>query len=138
MTNSRVISVRLNAGDLVEQEALAIYDDLVGQGYSPRQIFTDAILRLAGMTPEMFSERQLTVMDIATRLNAIRNELIALRSEQADGLRELMKKMKAADPSGFRSFANEADEDSTIQLSDDFIMNARKAMRPSFRQSRDE
>lgn len=53
---SRQIGVRLHPSDEYEKKALAIFDGLVKQGYAPRKIFTDAVLRLDGVKPEMFQD----------------------------------------------------------------------------------
>lgn len=50
------ISFRLHPSDPKEKQAIEIIQDLQAKGYAPREIMTDAILRAAGYTPEMFRE----------------------------------------------------------------------------------
>lgn len=133
---SRVISARLHPKESHEKIALEIFDQLIDGGYSPREIITDAILRLKNIEPEMFRERGERIDDdISTTLRFIKDELIAIREEQADQMRDLLLKFKAADPTAFRAFA-EDDNDENVDLDEDFIANAKKAMRPGFRRTK--
>jgi len=130
---SRVISARLHPKEPHEKIALEIFNQMINGGYSPREILTDAILRLGNVEPEMFRERGARIDDnISETLQDIKDELIAIREEQADQMRDLLLKFKAADPTAFRAFA-EDDNDEDVDLDEDFIANAKKAMRPGFR-----
>lgn len=48
------ISFRLHPDDERERQAIEVIQDLEAKGYAIREIMTDAILRAAGYTPEMF------------------------------------------------------------------------------------
>lgn len=50
------VAFRLHPDNEMEREAMAIYESLQKQGFSPRQIGTDALLRLANKKPEMFQD----------------------------------------------------------------------------------
>ena len=52
---SRVISARLHPENEEEKRALNILEKKIKEGYSVRQIITDALIRADGYTPEMFS-----------------------------------------------------------------------------------
>lgn len=54
---SVVISIRLHPDDPLEADALRIIKEWQNQGYSNREIITNAILRAEGAKPEMYSEK---------------------------------------------------------------------------------
>lgn len=56
------VSFRLHPSDPREKQAIEIIQENIAQGLEPRQFITDAILRSAGYTPEMFrdSDERLT------------------------------------------------------------------------------
>lgn len=56
VVKSEVISVRLHPDNPREREALQAFRQWQQQGYTPREIITDAILARAGFKPEMFDE----------------------------------------------------------------------------------
>lgn len=139
MTNSKVISVRLHPSYETEGLALEIFEALTNQ-FSPREIITDALLRLNGITPEMFREKGIKVngiREVLDDLEVIKEELAAIRTEHAEQMRELLRKFKAADPDAFKAFAEEEDADTEdLELDEDFVRNAQMAMRKSYRQER--
>lgn len=53
---SRNISIRLHPSDEHEAKAIEILDRLNAEGFSNRQIITDALLRADGVTPDMFRQ----------------------------------------------------------------------------------
>jgi phosphoribosyl 1,2-cyclic phosphodiesterase len=50
------VSFRLHPSDPREKQAIEIIQEQISQGLEPRQFITDAILRSAGYTPEMFRD----------------------------------------------------------------------------------
>lgn len=85
MNNSRVIGVRLNIEKAQDREALAVWDDLLARGFKSRQIFTDALLRMAGHTPEMYSRESLNAARMA-ELSENLPQLIATLSALGEDL----------------------------------------------------
>lgn len=53
---SRFIGLRLHPDNEQEAEALKILDALIKDGFTARQIFTDALLKLGKRKPEMFQD----------------------------------------------------------------------------------
>jgi hypothetical protein len=126
---SRVISVRLHPDDQHEGEALNVFDDLRAQGYTPRQIMTHALLHVSGHTPEMFRHESLP--DGA--LNTINVRLGHIADMIEGNMAQLLHNVKQADPDAFRQFANN-EQQGEYDLGDDFIRNAQKAARKTFKQ----
>lgn len=81
---SRFIGVRLHPDNDYENRALEIFDGLVKEGYSPRQIFTDAILRLTKHKPEMFADfaNQVTKPYLEAILSDFAREIIQAMGER--------------------------------------------------------
>jgi hypothetical protein len=139
---SRVIGARLHPKSCDEEkEALATYDAKVGEGFTPREILTDALLRAAGYTPEMFRPRQERVDGAITRLesklevlDSIEGRLDALQDMVESSIGNLLRQIRSIDPEGLRRFASADDEEDGGEFSDDFIKNARRAVRPSLNQ----
>ena len=149
---SQVISARLHPAFAEERTALDIFNANVKAGYSPRAILTDALNRMAGLTPEMFHEqehinslayrleRQLDeigglsdqiesgIGGLNTQIEAMRAELLAAL---ADRIGDILRSIKNADPIAFKEFAETEDEG--IELSADFIANAKKAFKGNYR-----
>lgn len=139
MAASKPIAARLHPGNEQEKRALDIYEGLIVRGYSAREIITDALLRMAGITPEMFRDRRERIPDITVALQDIKQELAAIREDHAEQMRDLLRKVKAADPDAFRAFADETDDETDdLDLDPDFIRNAQKAMRKTYRQEHRE
>jgi len=138
-SRSRVISARLHPSDEHEEAALAVFDDLVAQGYNARQIFTDALLRANGYTPDMF-RRDTRIDNVIDRLESHVAQMPDV-SEKLDTLiglfearmDDLLRNIKNADPQAFREFAN-AEPTEAHTFSDEFIVNAQKAARRTFKQ----
>lgn len=132
---SRVISVRLHPDDQHESEALVVFDDLRAQGYTPRQIMTHALLHVSGHTPEMFRHESLP--DGA--LNTINVRLTQIADMIEGSMGQLLHNVKQADPEAFRRFANHDEMGAEgYDLDDDFIQNAQKAARKTFKQRQHE
>jgi hypothetical protein len=72
------ISFRLHPDDERERQAIEVIQDLEAKGYSIREIMTDAILRAAGYTPEMFKAagEKLTPSLLESILTAFGKDLI--------------------------------------------------------------
>ena len=149
---SQVISARLHPAFAEEKTALEIFNAHVKAGYAPRDIITDALNRAAGLTPEMFREqervnslayrleRQLDEMgglseQIESGIGGLNTQIEAMRSELlaalADRIGDILRSIKNADPIAFKEFAETEDEG--IELSADFIANARKAFKGNYR-----
>lgn len=133
---SRVISIRLNPVDEYEAKALAYLDDLIAQEYTPREIITDALLKRAGKKPEMF-RREKTINTLLARLDTyteympdISQKLDAILDMIETRIDDMLRNIRDADPAGFRDFASEEDQDA---LSEEFIHNAKIAVRNTFR-----
>lgn len=61
-----------------DEQAIRVIDELIAQGWSVRQIMTDAILRCGGYSPEMFSNREgVSVNDMEKLFNRFANEIVA-------------------------------------------------------------
>lgn len=138
-SRSRVLSARLHPSDEHEEAALTVFDDLIEQGYNARQIFTDALLRLHGYTPDMF-RRDARIDSVIDRLEAhvsqmpdVSEKLDALMQMFETRLDDLLRNIKDADPQAFREFAN-AEQTEQHSFSDEFIANAQRAARRTFKQ----
>lgn len=132
---SRVISARLHPEDEHEGAALEIFDALVAQGYRAREIITDALLHADGRKPDMFKRNRDVdaVIDSLHDLPAMASKIDGIADVLSNQIADLLKNIKSADPAAFRAFANhETDDDNA--LTDDFVENARKATRKTFRQ----
>jgi hypothetical protein len=53
---SQHIQCRLHPDTEYEENALAYYNQKLSEGFSPRQIITDALCRSANFTPDMFPQ----------------------------------------------------------------------------------
>lgn len=145
---SRVISARLHPSNEFEAEALRVWEDKIGQGFAPREILTDALLRADGQTPEMFRRegRIEGVLDaLESRVEALDSlEMIDMKLGQlldmfTNSIGDILKAIKEADKASFRAFANHDEEEAgDLELSDTFVRNARNAVRKSFRQTHEE
>lgn len=140
---SRVISARLHPSDEYERAALQVFDGKIADGFTPRQILTDALNFAAGHTPDMFRRegridgatekletlvRQLNPEDLDMRLS----ELLSAFEQRIE---TFLKSLRSTDPTGFKRFAD-SQEDDELDLDEEFIKNAKKAVRKSFRQRR--
>lgn len=99
MGKSQVISFRLYADDPAEGAALEILEALQRDGFTPRQIITDALLHRDGVTPEMFRRRYdapMPTLDISP-LEAL--------------LRDFLGEIKEAVRTGELSFSDNVEED---------------------------
>jgi hypothetical protein len=124
MAKSTVIAARLHPEKEREYMALQIYDQLLSNGKTPRAILTNALLSLANVDMDRMLPEEPRMDVMKSQLNEIQGDI-----------RALLQAIKSADPTAFRAFANEsADEPEEIQVDADFIANAKKAMRQSFRQ----
>lgn len=126
---SRVVSARLNPEYPEDLEALTHWDNEIAAGYSPRAIITDALMRCAGITPEMYHRPE---DDTANQLDGISAQLAGLYSIIENGVMDMLRNIKVADPQGFREFAN--DESGGLEISEQFAKNAQKAARKTLRQ----
>jgi len=79
MAKSKVFSVRLHPSDEREARVISILDDLISKGFSMREIFTDAILRAEGYTPEMFrdTDERITRTYLETLLSEFGQDLLS-------------------------------------------------------------
>lgn len=128
---SRVISARLHPAYEKERDALEVFDTLTQQGYSPREILTDALLYVAGRTPEMYDRES----RLAETMESIEGKVGALSDLFLGRMEELLVAIKNTDPEGLRQFANHRHEEhGDVELSDDFITNVQRAARKTFRQ----
>lgn len=130
---TKVISARLNREFEEEARALEIFEEKVNDGYSPRQILTDALLRAGGYTPDMFRRGGIeNASDLTTKIDELYHMF-------ASSIGDILKAVKRSDVQKFRQFANsEAEDDTDLDLDEDFIRNARNAVRRSYRQGRGE
>lgn len=56
VSKSKTYAFRLHPDDIREADAMAIIEKAVEDGYTLREIMTDAILRAKGHTPEMYRQ----------------------------------------------------------------------------------
>lgn len=79
------VSFRLHPSDPKEKQAIELIQAYLEQGLEPRQFITDALLRSAGYTPEMFrdSAEKLTPSLLESILTAFGRDLI--QSIRANG-----------------------------------------------------
>lgn len=72
------VSFRLHPSDERERQAIKIIQEYMAQGIEPRKFITDALLRSAGITPEMFrdSDEKLTPSLLTSILTEFGNHLI--------------------------------------------------------------
>ena len=72
------ISFRLHPSDPKEKQAIELIQQYTEQGLEPRKFITDALLRAAGFTPEMFreSDEKLTASLLTSILTDFGNHLI--------------------------------------------------------------
>jgi hypothetical protein len=164
----RVLSARLNPDYEHERTALEEWDRLLGERYAPRQILTNLLNRQRGMTPEMFRREgkiEQIVGDLGERLDAFMgmseqlkyiqelieqgfsiDELRSLLDDKFEAIQalveqsitDLLRQLKRVDPEGLRRFVDHDDEQGDMEFSDEFIGNARQAVRKSFQQRRRE
>lgn len=139
-SKSRVISARLHPSHEKERDALEVFDGLRLQGFDARSIITDALLFAAGRTPEMFQREDRlteTVYQLDHKLEiltSLEEKMDALTEALSSRMGDLLKAIRDTDPDGLRQFANqEVNETEELELSDDFIANARKAARKTFK-----
>lgn len=145
---SQVISARLHPSDPYEKKALEIFEARKAEGWTPRDIITDALLRSEGFSPEMFRSEgrmQSALAELEAKLGALDaleelpSQLTALQHAIEGSIIGLLKDLKRSSPGEFRRFAeHDEDEHGDIELSQDFIKNARRAARRSFSQRREE
>lgn len=57
-SRARVVPIRLNPINPTEEAALVILDRYKAEGYQPKQVIVDRLLRTEGFTPEMFQRTQ--------------------------------------------------------------------------------
>lgn len=130
---SKVISARLNPQFEQERKALEIFEQWVSEGFTPREIMTNAILNAAQFKPEMFRERGAR----GNNLGEIIGTLESLRDSLVGDIKSVMQEMWRSNPQQFRSMVNEAANDSAdIELDDEFIANAVQSLRPTYRKSK--
>lgn len=124
MAKSTVIAARLHPEKERENLALQIYDQLILLGKSPRAILTNALLCLADVDVDRMLPEEPRMDVMKSQLNEIQTDI-----------RALLQAIKNADPAAFRAFAEETmDDPEEIQVDADFIANAKKAIRKSYRQ----
>lgn len=140
LVKSRVISARLNPEFAEERAALKVFDDLVEQEYSPRQIITHAILQANGYTPEMFHKERSDAVVVALEeqlmhldLKGLSDKIDAIYDFIAHQIIDVLRNVKSADPDAFRSFANQESGDD-MELDEEFVRNAQRAARKTFKQ----
>lgn len=80
MGKSLHIQCKLHEDIDYEAEAVAYYREQLEAGYTPRQIVTDALVRAAGFSPEMYAQHEkgggrLTVSSIEQLLADFANEI---------------------------------------------------------------
>lgn len=114
------ISFRWHDSDEYEARAIQIYRQLIEDGYTPRQIFSEALLRAEGYTPEMF--RQQNADPNASRLINRMEDLFT------DFAKEMLGKLEQAGVQARQSSTTEesADDDEYARNIARGFMNRRR------------
>jgi hypothetical protein len=144
---SRIVSVRLHPRKEHEGEALRIIDEKLDEGYTLKQILVDAVLHAAGRTPEMFSQEDRinnTMANLQDKLESIDHLEVGVNALQQlerrfqemleSSIASLLKQIKRDDPANLRKFA-ESEDDDDLDLPSDFIKNAQRSARKTYKQS---
>ena len=82
-------SARLHPSNEYEDRAIEVLERLLRNGFKKRQIFTDALLRLDGVTPEMFNRDGTASHDAKYILDNIEGMLDELWSEMRHMLEDV-------------------------------------------------
>lgn len=132
---SKHIQARLHPSNPSEEKAIEIWTRWTEEeNLQPRDLITALILSYEGYTPEDFRT------DVDTRLEQLTGRLDAKIDQIANRLEtniaELLRNIKTTDPQGLRRFANSADED--LDVDEEFIRNAQKGVRRTFKQRQAE
>lgn len=131
--NSRVISARLSPQIDEERKALELFDQWVQEGYTPREIITDALNRAGNQAPSIYRERgtRVGVKPIGTMLENM--------SSSIDDLKRIIQELWRSNPEQLRQMVNNTPADgSEIELDDEFLANAAQILRPTYRKMRGE
>lgn len=133
------IQALLHPSDERERDAMAIWQDWLKQGYTPRQLITDMILRCAGRNPEMYREKSAFAGELRMLEERITGKIDDLQSAIENDIGTILKDMKRSDPDGFRRFVeSEEMPERDIDFEPEFIENAKRSVRKTFKQRQQE
>jgi hypothetical protein len=116
---STVISVRLNPAIKEDRQAIEIIEALKKRGFTTRSIITDAILKAAGHTPEMYHDSQ----DTVTR-PILENLLSDFAQEIVEAIRHDIPESKNTKPSPFDS--EDTDENYARNLAQGYLARRKR------------
>lgn len=129
------IQALLHPSDERERDAMLIWQDWLQQGYTPRQLITDMILRCAGRNPEMYREKSAFSGELKMLEERLTGKLDDLHSAIENDIGTILKDMKRSDPDGFRRFVESDDViERDVDFEPEFIENAKRSVRKTFRQ----
>lgn len=118
-----------------EKSAIKIYLADKANGFTPRQIITDAINRKGNKTPEMFRQDSGFRAELYGMEDRIMERMNDLQQTLENDIIKIMRDLKKQDPVAFKKFADIDENDSgDLEFDQEFIQNAKKSVRKSFRQ----
>lgn len=133
------IQALLHPSDEKERDAMAIWQDWLGQGFTPRQLITDMILRCAGRTPEMYKEKSVFAGELRLLEERITGKIDDLQSAIENDIGSILKDLKRSDPEGLRRYVESDDmPERDVDFEPEFIENAKRSVRKTFKQRQQE
>lgn len=124
--SARHYSVRFNTAIKEEQQAVEILDRLLAEGWSLRQILTDALLRAGGVTPEMFGQEGRT----AALIEELQRDFASLKGTIHEAIAgqigDILVTLRNADPDKFRQFAQQPP---SSEIDEEFASSMGQAIR---------
>lgn len=133
------IQALLHPSDERERDAIAIWQGALAEGKTPRQLITDMILYCAGRTPEMYKDKSVFSSELRMLEERLTGKLDDLHSALENDIGTILKDMKRTDPDGFKRFVDsDAIAERDVDFEPEFIENAKRSVRKTFRQKQME
>jgi uncharacterized protein YdaT len=129
------IQALLHPSDEKERDAIEIWNGWLSEGYSPRQILTTIILAFKGRTPDMYREKSAFSGELRMLEERLTGRIEDLHTAIENDIGTILKDIKSADPKGSREYAaKDADDSDGSDFDPEFIANARKTVRKTYKQ----
>ncbi len=125
--NSDVIQARLNK--VTHKEALEVFYDLRSKGYSQADIVASGLLLLN-------EEKMIEFHNRAVNIETLHEDMETLKRDIASQFGEILKTLRDENPDALRRFthANIQGQEPDAELDDEFLINARDAIRKTHKQ----
>lgn len=129
------IQALLHPSDEKERDAIDIWNGWIAEGYTPRQILTDIILAFKGRKPEMYREKSAFTGELRMLEERLTGKIEDLQTSIENDIGTILNDIKRNDPQGFREYAaKESVDDTGLDFDPEFIANARRTVRKTFKQ----